>query len=113
METRKQIEEEAKRRGVVLAAPAADAAPSTYVRSSGWLARVMPHGADLMASLKAQLDPEIYAGILDKLRRGGGYVVDLSTNIAVGSPPVDQYERGRVETRDGFTVMRVRAKAKP
>jgi hypothetical protein len=113
METRKQIEEEAKRRGVVLAAAATAAAPVEPVRSTGWLAKVMPHGADLMADLKARLAPEVYAGILDKLRRGGGYVVDLSTNIAVGSPPVDQYVRGRVEHRDGFAVMRVRAKVKP
>jgi hypothetical protein len=28
----------------------------------------------------------------------------------VGSPPLDQYERGRVQMRDGFSVMRVRPK---
>jgi hypothetical protein len=50
--------------------------------------------------------------MLDKLRRGGGYVVDHTTNIAVGSPPVDEYERGRVQLRDGFAVMRVRRKAR-
>jgi hypothetical protein len=76
----------------------------------GWLSKVMPHGADLVAGLKAQLDPAIYAGILANLKRSGGYVVDHSTNIAVGSPPLDQYERGRVQMRDGFSVMRVRPK---
>jgi hypothetical protein len=112
MESRKQIEEEARRRGVVLTSTGqVSAAPASEpVRSTGWLANVMPHGAGLMASLKAQLDPEIYADILRNLKRGGGYVIDHSTNIAVGSPPADQYERGRVQTRDGFAVMRVRPK---
>jgi hypothetical protein len=112
METRKQLEYEAKRRGVALV-PAADGATRpgpAAVRSTGWLSKVMPHGADLMASLKAQLDEATYSAVLRNLKRGGGYVVDHSTNIAVGSPPLDQYELGRTETRDGWTVMRVRPK---
>jgi hypothetical protein len=113
METKRRVEEEAKKRGVVLASTRqAEPAPVVPVQSTGWLAKVMPRGANLVASLKAQLDPEIYAGMLDKLRRGGGYVVDHTTNIAVGSPPVDEYERGRVLVRDGFAVMRVRRKAR-
>jgi hypothetical protein len=113
METMRQVEEEAKRRGVVLASAArAEPVADQVVQSRGWLAKVMPHGANLMAALKAQLDPDIYAGVLDKMRRGGGYVVDHTTNIAVGSPPLDEYERGRMQTRDGFAVMRVRPKVR-
>jgi hypothetical protein len=109
MKTGKPVEKAPSKPDVVSDAPGGK--PST-VQSKGWLSRAMPHGANLMASLKATMDPEIYAGMLDKLRRGSGWVVDHSTNIAVGSPPLDEYERGRVETRDGFAVMRVRLKAR-
>jgi len=117
MEQRKELEQLARRKGVVLApAPAPASAPTSgaaTAKSTGWLANVMPAGAQLMADLKAQLPPEIYAAALDELKRGAGYVVDRSTWIAVGAPPLDQYQRGRVEQRAGLTVMRVRPIPQP
>jgi hypothetical protein len=114
MNQRKQVEELAKKLGVSLAAaagsPPAPAATPAPVASTGFMAKPMPVAAAMMADLKAQLDPEIWKGAMDNLKRGAGYVIDHSTRIAVGSPPVDLYERGRVEKRDGFTIMRVRLK---
>lgn len=108
---RNRVEEEAKRRGVVLAAPASDApAAPPVARSTGWLSNVMPEGAQLMADLKAQLPADLYAGILSNLKRGAGYVVDHSTRIGVGNPPLEEWERGKVQMRDGLAVMRVRPK---
>lgn len=114
MDQKQAAQELAKRLGVSLAAAAAgepQAAPAPASR--GWLAKPMPKAAALMADLKAQLPREIYDGILANLKRGAGYVVDESTNIALGSPPVDLYERGRIEQRQGFTIMRVRRKTPP
>jgi hypothetical protein len=110
MNQRRAVEELAKKRGVVLAGMAPAVAPPTVepTQSTGWMARLMPVAAPMMAELKAQLPPEIWKGAMDMLRRGGGYVIDESTNLAMGRPPVDLWQRGKIDTRDGFTVMRVR-----
>lgn len=76
------------------------------------MAKVMPNAAPMMAELKQACGPEIWKGAMDRMRRGGGYVVDLGTNIAMGDPPADQFDRGRIDARDGFTVMRVRPKGR-
>jgi hypothetical protein len=101
----------------VLAAPAPSHAPAPPVRScstptgSGWMYKVMPVAAPMLAELKASLDPEFFAAAMANLKRGAGYVIDESTRIAVGGPPVMEWERGKIEYKDGFTVMRVRRKS--
>lgn len=111
MTGRKALEELAKKRGVVLAASAQAKAPAPALdqsaRPAGWMSKVMPSAAPVIVQLKEQLG-EFWPGVLANLKRGAGYVVDESTRIAIGSPPVDVYERGKIEQRDGFTVMRVR-----
>lgn len=113
MTGRKALEELAKKRGVVLAAsaqakvPASVPAPDQAARGAGWMSKVMPSAAPVIVQLKEQLG-EFWPGVLANLKRGAGYVVDESTRIAIGSPPVDVYVRGKIEQRDGFTVMRVR-----
>jgi hypothetical protein len=114
MTQRKAVEELAKKRGVVLVAPTVTPAPAIdrdpAPARPGWMARVMPVAAPMMAEIKAQLG-EFWPAVEANLRRGAGYVVDETTRIAIGSPPVMEWERGKVESRDGFTSMRVRRKA--
>jgi hypothetical protein len=113
MNTRRAVEELARKRGVVLAGAVPAAAPvaPAAAASSGWLAKPMPKASALMAELKATLDPVFYDAAIDNLKRGAGFVVDESTMIALGWPPVDLYVRGKTERRAGFTIMRVRPKA--
>lgn len=106
---RKAVEELAKKRGVSLAAPPAPPAPTQApAAATGWLAKLMPNAAPMMADLRAKCGPEIWSGAVKLLKAGKGYVVDLETNIAVGNPPPDQFTRGKIEERDGLKVMRVR-----
>lgn len=112
MNQKRAVEELAKKRGVVLAAPA-PGAPLPLAQppvSNGWLAKPMPEAAAMMVEVKGWLDPKLYAAAMDNLKRGAGYVVDESTMIALGSPPLHLYERGKTEQRNGFTIMRVKPK---
>jgi hypothetical protein len=109
MEQRKLVEAAARKAGVALAPTSAPTAEPGKAPMPGWMRRAMPAAADMLAELKGSMDPAIWAEAADRLKRGGGYVVDLTTNIAIGSPPVHEWERGRTEVRDdGFTIMRVR-----
>lgn len=116
MESRKELEELARLKGVVLASPAPPVAPAAGDRgapkSKGFLARAMPNAADLMADMKQQLGP-FYPAALANLQRGAGYLVDEETRLAVGQPPIDEYQRGKVDEREGWTVMRVRRVSLP
>jgi hypothetical protein len=65
----------------------------------------MPVAAPRVAELKAQPQlAEFWPGIEANLRRGAGYVIDETTLIAVGSPPVYEWLRGKIEQREGFTI---------
>ena len=113
MTKRKELEELARKRGVVLASPASAPAPQpdagAVPAKPGWMARAMPVAAPIVAALKAQPQlAEFWPGIEANLRRGAGYVIDETTRIAIGSPPVTEWQRGKIEQRDGFTIMRVR-----
>lgn len=106
---RKAAEDRAKRLGVALAPTAAPVAapPAGKAPMPGWMVRAMPEAADMLAELKHSLDAETWQGMAERLRKGGGHVIDLTTMVAIGNPPSDQWERGRIEHRDGFAVMRV------
>lgn len=111
----KAAQELAKRLGVALA-PTAPPAPAVEpVRApatpSGPFAGPMPAGTRLMMELREELGPDLWPGVLENLAHGRGYVVDLTTNIALGDPPADRYQRGREEKRHGFTIMRVKPRA--
>lgn len=104
------LEMEAKRRGVTLVRPSnARQAPAPTPTPRGFMARSMPVAAAMMAELRAQIDPKIWKAAMENLKAGRGYVVDETTNIAVGNPPAS-FERGRTEQREGFTIMRVKPK---
>lgn len=106
---RRAAEELARSKGVALAPTAAPAPPPVgQVRQDSWVAKVMPAGAQLMADLKAQLPPDLWAAAMDNMKAGRGYVVDFTTRIGIGGPPVDRFERGKTDKRDGFPVLRVR-----
>ena len=104
-------EDLAKKLGVSLAATPAPTAAPAAAKPGGFLAGPMPVAAAAMADLKEALGPELWRDVLENLKKGRGYVVDLTTMIAIGNPPADRFERGRVEERNGFQIMRVRAKA--
>lgn len=108
MNNRKDLEELAAKRGVVLAKPRQSDKPAAPAASAGFLSRAMPNVAAFMSELKERAGAEIYEGALDNLKKGRGYAVDLETNIAIGNPPVELFERGKAAERNGFNVVRVR-----
>lgn len=109
VDAQKALEALAEKRGVVLAKAApVPSAPAPAPVATGWLAKTMPVAAAMMVELKEQLGPELYSEALANIKRGKGYVVDLTTCIALGSPPAFEYELGKAQQQDGFMVRRVR-----
>ena len=107
--SRAVLEDMARQRGVQLVhAPTPAATPAPAPKARGFMAGPMPNAAAMMAELKATLDPGVWRAAMDNLRSGGGYVIDLETNIAVGFPPREEWEEGRVQSRDGYRILRVR-----
>lgn len=109
-QSRKQLEELAKVKGVTLLQAAPQPAAVVAQPAPGWFADHMPAAAQLLADMKAQLPPEVWKAAMGNLRAGKGYVVDQGARLAIGSPPPEQYERGKSDVRNGFTVVRVTAK---
>lgn len=106
-QAKKEIEARAKKLGVSLAPkPEPEVAPPAPMPR--WLQQAMPAGAEILAMLKGQLDPEIWQELSENLQRGRGYVVDLSTLVAIGGPPKAVWDRGHEEKAPGgFTLTRV------
>lgn len=100
-------EELAKRKGVQLAKAPAPPPPAPAPLPDTWFARNMPAVAQLLADMKAQLPPELWKEAIDRMRKGGGYAVDLRAGLAIGGPPLEVWRRGKVAEREGFPVMRV------
>ncbi len=102
----------AKKMCVKLASSATTPAPTAAAAkpaTKGWLAAAMPEAALVMVQLKESLGP-LYADVLANLKNGKGFLVDETTNIAIGNPPAE-WQRGKIEDRDGFKIMRVRRRA--
>lgn len=107
-------EELAKSKGVQLAPkdpPTPTPAPAKVPDT--WFARNMPGVAQLLADVKAQLPPAIWRDAIAGLKKGQGYAVDIERGLAIGSPPAAEWEQGDAKAeREGFTVSRVRRRAK-